>query len=141
MDNNGVFLQEKKGFSVAVFLTLLTHIFCFTGSGIKGGKKGNSSSSDNLLNISAAVEYSRPKCTDALVREVAFALRYFEDAVVKGTYQMLPGCATVVLETVVNLQNYTVTKVSAIASRYVRRGYFRFLFHLLVQFLPVVSRS
>ena len=123
---------------MSVFLTLLTHIFCFTGSGIKGGKKGNSSSSDNLLNISAAVEYSRPKCTDALVREVAFALRYFEDAVVKGTYQMLPGCATVVLETVVNLQNYTVTKVSAIASRYVRRGYFRFCFICGFNFHPII---
>ena len=64
------------------------------------------------------VEYSRPKCTDSLVREVNFSLRYFEDAVVKATYEMLPGCATVVLETVVNLQNYTVTKVSVIASRY-----------------------
>ena len=72
-------------------------------------------STDNLLSIDYV---ARPKCTDSLVREVNFALRYFEDAVVKGTYEMLPGCATVVLETVVNLQNYTVTKVSAIASRY-----------------------
>ena len=58
----------------------------------------------------------------SLVCEVNFALRYFEDAVVKATYEMLPGCATVVLETVVNLQNYTVTKVSVIASRYTQYG-------------------
>ena len=40
-----------------------------------------------------------------------------QDAVSKGTYEMLPGCATVVLETVVHLQNYTVTRLSNLASR------------------------
>ena len=63
-------------------------------------------SSDNLI------EYSATKCTDTLVREVELALRYFEDAVAKGTYEMLPGCATVVLETVVAMQSYAVSKAS-----------------------------
>ena len=67
-------------------------------------KKTNSS--DNLI------EYSAPKCTDSLVREVQLALRYFEDAVAKGTYEMLPGCATVVLETVVAMQSFAVSKAS-----------------------------
>ena len=67
-------------------------------------KKTNSS--DNLI------EYSAPKCTDTLVREVQLALRYFEDAVAKGTYEMLPGCATVVLETVVAMQSFAVSKAS-----------------------------
>ena len=67
-------------------------------------KKTNSS--DNLI------EYSAPKCTDTLVREVQLALRYFEDAVTKGTYEMLPGCATVVLETVVAMQSFAVSKAS-----------------------------
>ena len=67
-------------------------------------KKTNSS--DNLI------EYSAPKCTDTLVREVQLALRYFEDAVAKETYEMLPGCATVVLETVVAMQSFAVSKAS-----------------------------
>ena len=35
-----------------------------------------------------------------------------QDAVAKGTYEMLPGCATVVLETVVAIQSFAVNKVS-----------------------------
>ena len=74
-----------------------------SGSNIRTlAKKTNSS--DNLI------EYSAPKCTDTLVREVQLALRYFEDAVAKGTYEMLPGCATVVLETVVAMQSFAISK-------------------------------
>ena len=45
-----------------------------------------------------------------MVREVQLALRYFQDAVVKGTYELLPGCATVVLETILALQSYAMSR-------------------------------
>ena len=45
-----------------------------------------------------------------MVREVHLALRYFQDAVVKGTYELLPGCATVVLETILALQSYAISR-------------------------------
>ena len=45
-----------------------------------------------------------------MVREVHLALRYFQDAVVKGTYELLPGCATVVLETILALQSYAMSR-------------------------------
>ena len=35
-----------------------------------------------------------------------FALKYFQDVVAKGAYEMLPGCATVVLETVLAIQAF-----------------------------------
>ena len=41
-------------------------------SGHNRGLTKKTNSSDNLI------EYSAPKCTDALVREVQLALRYFE---------------------------------------------------------------
>ena len=44
------------------------------------------------------------RSTDCLVKEVQFALKYFQDVVSKCTYEMLPGCATVVLETVLAIQ-------------------------------------
>ena len=44
------------------------------------------------------------RSTDCLVKEVQFALKYFQDVVSKRTYEMLPGCATVVLETVLAIQ-------------------------------------
>jgi hypothetical protein len=37
---------------------------------------------------------------------------YFQDAVAKGTYDLLPGCATIVLETVLSLQSYAMSKMS-----------------------------
>ena len=42
--------------------------------------------------------------TDCLVKEVQFALKYFQDVVAKRTHEMLPGCATVVLETLLAIQ-------------------------------------
>ena len=36
-----------------------------------------------------------------------FALNYFTDVVAKGAFEMLPGCATVVLETVLAIQVIT----------------------------------
>ena len=44
------------------------------------------------------------RSTDCLVKEVQFALKYFQDVVSKCTFEMLPGCATVVLETVLAIQ-------------------------------------
>ena len=38
---------------------------------------------------------------------------FLQDAVVKGTYDLLPGCATIVLETVLSLQSYAMSKLSA----------------------------
>ena len=35
-----------------------------------------------------------------------FPLRYFEDAVSKGTYELLPGCASIVLERVASIQAF-----------------------------------
>ena len=45
-----------------------------------------------------------------MVRKVHLSLRYFQDAVVKGTYELLPGCATVVLETILALQSYAISR-------------------------------
>ena len=36
----------------------------------------------------------------------------FQDAVIKGTYDLLPGCATIVLETILSLQSYAMSKLS-----------------------------
>ena len=44
------------------------------------------------------------RSTDCLVKEVQLALKYFQDVVSKNTIEMLPGCATVVLETVLAIQ-------------------------------------
>ena len=44
------------------------------------------------------------RSTDCLIKEVQFALKYFHDVVSKHTFEMLPGCATVVLETVLAIQ-------------------------------------
>lgn len=44
------------------------------------------------------------KTTDCLIKDVQFALKYFQDVVTKQTYEMLPGCATVVLETVLAIK-------------------------------------
>ena len=38
--------------------------------------------------------------------QVQFALKYFQDVVAKGAFEMLPGCATVVLETVLAIQAF-----------------------------------
>lgn len=57
------------------------------------------SSTDNLTG-----HLGTAKTTDCLVKEVQFALKYFQDVVSKQTYEMLPGCATVVLETVLAIQ-------------------------------------
>ncbi len=56
-------------------------------------------SSDNLTG-----HLGTAKNTDCLVKEVQFALKYFQDVVSKQTHEMLPGCATVVLETVLAIQ-------------------------------------
>ena len=56
-------------------------------------------SSDNLMG-----HLGTAKNTDCLVKEVQFALKYFQDVVAKQTHEMLPGCATVVLETVLAIQ-------------------------------------
>ena len=45
-----------------------------------------------------------------MVRKVHLSLRYFQDAVVKGTYELLPGCATVVLETTLALQSFAMSR-------------------------------
>ena len=44
------------------------------------------------------------KTTDCLIKDVQFALKYFKDVVTKQTHEMLPGCATVVLETVLAIK-------------------------------------
>ena len=49
-------------------------------------------------------------CFQVMVRKVHLSLRYFQDAVVKGTYELLPGCATVVLETILALQSYAMSR-------------------------------
>ena len=46
------------------------------------------------------------KTTDCLIKDVQFALKYFQDVVTKQTYEMLPGCATVVLETVLAIKAF-----------------------------------
>lgn len=80
-------------------------------------KKTNST--DNLIDYtttsSANTSTNAPDqhCTDAMVREVQLALRYFEDAVTKGTYELLPGCATVVLETVLSMQSYALSRTTS----------------------------
>ena len=59
----------------------------------------------NLLSIcNNNLSAGTAKTTDCLVKEVQFALKYFQDVVSKQTYEMLPGCATVVLETVLAIQ-------------------------------------
>ena len=57
------------------------------------------SSTDNLTG-----HLGTARSTDCLVKEVQFALKYFQDVVSKRTYEMLPGCATVVLETLLAIQ-------------------------------------
>ena len=64
---------------------------------IQLAKKTNST--DNLTG-----HLGTARSTDCLVKEVQFALKYFEDAVAKKSYDMLPGCATVVLETLLAIQ-------------------------------------
>ena len=64
---------------------------------IQLAKKTNST--DNLTG-----HLGTARTTDCLIKEVQFALKYFEDAVSKKTYDMLPGCATVVLETLLAIQ-------------------------------------
>ena len=61
--------------------------------------KKTTGSTDNLTG-----HLGTARSTDCLVKEVQFALKYFEDVVSKHTYEMLPGCATVVLETVLAIQ-------------------------------------
>ena len=41
-----------------------------------------------------------------------FCLFFRQDAVVKGTYDLLPGCATIVLETVLSLQSFAMSTLS-----------------------------
>jgi hypothetical protein len=62
-------------------------------------------SSDNLMG-----HLGTAKNTDCLVKEVQFALKYFQDVVAKQTHEMLPGCATVVLETVLAIQVHQLLK-------------------------------
>jgi hypothetical protein len=73
-------------------------------------KKTNST--DNIIDYvtSSANTIADPRSTEAMVREINLALRYFQDAVAKGTYEMLPGCATVVLETVLAMQSYALSR-------------------------------
>ena len=66
---------------------------------IQLAKKTNST--DNLTG-----HLGTARSTDCLIKEVQFALKYFEDAVAKKSYDMLPGCATVVLETLLAIQVY-----------------------------------
>ena len=74
-----------------------------------------SGSTDNLAgHLGAGM-----KNTDCLVKEVQFSLKYFQDVVSKQTYYMLPGCATVVLETVWSMQVGVVRSQWAVPS-YVR---------------------
>lgn len=73
-------------------------------------KKTNST--DNIIDFvtTSSNTVADPRSTDVMVREVQLSLRYFQDAVIKGTYELLPGCATVVLETVLALQSYAVSR-------------------------------
>ena len=59
------------------------------------------SSTDNLT---VTGHLGTAKTTDCLIKDVQFALKYFQDVVSKQTYEMLPGCATVVLETVLSIK-------------------------------------
>lgn len=61
------------------------------------------SSTDNLT---VTGHLGTAKSTDCLIKDVQFALKYFQDVVSKQTYEMLPGCATVVLETVLAIKAF-----------------------------------
>ena len=61
------------------------------------------SSTDNLT---VTGHLGTSKTTDCLVKDVQLALKYFQDVVSKETYEMLPGCATVVLETVLAIKAF-----------------------------------
>ena len=52
-------------------------------------KKNNST--DNIIEFVTTNSISDPRTIEAMVREVDLALRYFQDAVSKRTYEMLPG--------------------------------------------------
>ena len=54
-----------------------------------GKKKTNST--DNIIEFVTTNSISDPRTIEAMVREVDLALRYFQDAVSKSTYEMLPG--------------------------------------------------
>ncbi len=73
-------------------------------------KKTNST--DNIIDFvtSSTNTIADPRSTEVMVREVHLALRYFQDAVVKGTFELLPGCASVVLETILALQSYAMSR-------------------------------
>ena len=66
----------------------------------------------NDSNQTFRLDCSMISCTQfqVMVRKVHLSLRYFQDAVVKGTYELLPGCATVVLETILALQSYAMSR-------------------------------
>ena len=55
-------------------------------------KKNNST--DNIIEFVTTNSISDPRTIEAMVREVDLALRYFQDAVSKRTYEMLPGMYT-----------------------------------------------
>jgi len=63
------------------------------------------SSSDNLIGYSGSGQ-NRKQTPEALVKDVELALRYFKDAVHKGTHDQIPGCASVVLERVSAIQEF-----------------------------------
>jgi hypothetical protein len=73
-------------------------------------KKTNST--DNIIDFvtTSTNTVADPRSTEVMVRKVHLSLRYFQDAVVKGTYELLPGCATVVLETILALQSYAMSR-------------------------------
>lgn len=77
---------------------------------LQASKKTNST--DNIIDFvtTSTNTIADPRSTEVMVREVNLALRYFQDAVGKGTYELLPGCATVVLETVLALQSYAMSR-------------------------------
>lgn len=80
------------------------------GKLLQSSKKTNST--DNIIDFvtTSSNTIADPRSTEVMVREVNLALRYFQDAVGKGTFELLPGCATVVLETVLALQSYAMSR-------------------------------
>ena len=53
--------------------------------------KKKTTSTDNIIEFVTTQSLSDPRAIENKVRDVDLALRYFQDAVAKGTYELLPG--------------------------------------------------
>lgn len=93
------------------------------------------SSTDNLT---VTGHLGTAKTTDCLIKDVQFALKYFQDVVSKQTYEMLPGCATVVLETVLAIKVIKVVCHHSFLSLLHNTYNITFAIRLLVIFLIVL---